>query len=182
MTPIYSLRHQVLAPEHLRLLLEQRRPDGRVALIERVHRVLDEHLVHIVEEVPDALVVAVVVHHHEARLAGRHEGGHEPLVELVNGLEVHVVGFPLVLVDQIEGGVRDELVQMTVVLLLKRTDCIQLWFVGNVRFGHIYLHFLVAADKLHLENRIVLAAYDGKVVAGRHYVAIDSSARPAWRR
>lgn len=113
-----SLSHQILAAKHLGFLLEQRRPDGRVALIERVHRVLDEHLVHIVEEIADALIVAVVVHHHEARLAGGHEGGHEPLVELVNRLQVHVVGFPLVLVDQIEGGVRDKLVQMAVVLLL----------------------------------------------------------------
>lgn len=35
-----------------------------------------------------------------------------------------------------------------------------------------YFNFLVAADELHFENRIVLAAHDGKIIAGGHSTAI----------
>ena len=40
-----------------------------------------------------------------------------PLVELVDDLEVAVVGADHVLVHEVEGGVRDELVQVSVVVL-----------------------------------------------------------------
>ena len=42
---------------------------------------------------------------------------HSPLIELVDDLEIAVAGADHVLVDEVEGGVRDELVQVTVVVL-----------------------------------------------------------------
>lgn len=84
-----------------------------------VHRVLNVRLVHLREEVLDALVVPVVVHHQEPDLTGRHKRRNVPLIELVDGLQVHVVRLPLVLVHQVQGSVRYELVQMSVVFLLK---------------------------------------------------------------
>ena len=44
-------------------------------------------------------------------------GVNSPLIELVDDLEVAVAGADHVLVDKVEGGVRDELVQVTVVVL-----------------------------------------------------------------
>ena len=42
---------------------------------------------------------------------------YSPLIELVDDLEVAVAGADHVLVHEVEGGVRDELVQVTVVVL-----------------------------------------------------------------
>lgn len=45
---------------------------------------------------------------------------HKPLVELVHSFQVHVVRQPHVLIHQVEGGMSDELVQMTMVVLDER--------------------------------------------------------------
>lgn len=79
---------------------------------------LDEHFVDLVEEIANTLVVPRIVNHYESNLACRDEGRHKPLIELVDGLQVHGVGLPLVLVDEIEGRVCDKLIEMPVVLFL----------------------------------------------------------------
>lgn len=45
------------------------------------------------------------------------EGRDEPFVEFVHSLQVHVAGLPHVLINQIQSGVSDELVQMSVIIL-----------------------------------------------------------------
>lgn len=50
------------------------------------------------EKVLDAFVVLDIVNHDESHLTGGYERCHEPLIELVNGFEVHVGCFPLVFV------------------------------------------------------------------------------------
>ncbi len=79
---------------------------------------LDVGLVHFLEKVLDALLVLDVVEHQEPYSSGSDEGGDEPLVELVDNLEVHVLRGPLVLVNQVQRGVGNELVQVPVVVLL----------------------------------------------------------------
>lgn len=113
-----TLRSEKLFPIQLGLLLERQRLDRRVGHVERIHQIFDVRFIHLVEEVLDAFIVPVVVHHHEPQMAGRHKPGHEPLVKLVDRFQVRVVRFPFVLVDQIECGVRNELVQMTMVFFL----------------------------------------------------------------
>lgn len=78
----------------------------------------DERFVHFVKEILDALVVSIVMDHDESRLAGGHKSRHKPLIEFIDGFQIHVVRFPFVFVDQIEGGMGNELVQMTVVFFL----------------------------------------------------------------
>lgn len=80
----------------------------------------DERFVHFVEEILDAFVVSRVVHHNESCLASGYKGRHKPLIEFVDRLEIHVVRFPFVFVDQIEGGMGNELVQMAMVFFLFR--------------------------------------------------------------
>ena len=53
-------------------------------------------------------------------MSSRDEGRDEPLVELVHGLQVHVVGLPHVLIHQVQSSVGDELVQVAVVVLSQR--------------------------------------------------------------
>lgn len=60
---------------------------------------LDVHLVYFIEETFDALVVPIVVHHHKPNLAGCDKGRHEPLIEFIDGLQIHLIGFPFVFVD-----------------------------------------------------------------------------------
>lgn len=50
-------------------------------------------------------------------MTGGDEGRDEPLVELVHGFQVHVVGQPHILIDQIERSVSDKLVQVSMIVL-----------------------------------------------------------------
>lgn len=80
---------------------------------------LDVSLVDVCKKILDALLVPDVVHHYEANEAGGDKSRYEPLIEFINRLEVHVVGFPFVLVDEIERGMRYKLVEVSMVLLLQ---------------------------------------------------------------
>ncbi len=71
-----------------------------------------------------------------------------PLVELVDHLEVHVGSAEHVLVHQVEGGVRDELAEVPVVVLP--------------------LDVLPRGRELHLKERVVPVADDHEVVVPRH--------------
>lgn len=133
---------------------------------------LDVRLVHLREEVLDAFVVPVVVHHQEPDLAGRHKRRNVPLIELVDGLQVHVVRLPLVLVHQVQGSMSYELVQMAVVFLLQRGIWSEVDRRSNI---DSYLYFLCGAHELSLENGIVAVSDDGKVVAVRHGVEVGGA-------
>ena len=78
---------KVLPTEHLDARVEQRRVDRRVEHVEGVHEHLDVQLVHVVEEVADAVLVAHVVQQHAPDLPRRHEGADEVVVELVDALD-----------------------------------------------------------------------------------------------
>lgn len=47
------------------------------------------------------------------------KGGDEPLVELVHGFQIHIVGQPHILIHQVQSCMSDELVQVTMVILFK---------------------------------------------------------------
>ena len=83
---------KVLPTEHLDARVEQRRVDRRVEHVEGVHEHLDVQLVHVVEEVADAVLVAHVVQQHAPDLPRRHEGADEVVVELVDALKVRGQG------------------------------------------------------------------------------------------
>ena len=51
------------------------------------------------------------------------KGGHKPFVKLVNDLQVHVRGRPHVLVHQVQRRMRNELVQVAVVIFLLVGKC-----------------------------------------------------------
>lgn len=145
----------MLSTVHLCLFVEQRGFDGRVPLIERIHRMLYKHFVDVVEKVPDAVVVAIVVHHHEARLAGGHKGRHEPLIEFVNRFQVHIVGFPFVLVDQIEGRMRNKLIKMAMIFFLDGEIWRRVWGVfRRIRRSLAELVALTFISLLLLTNSI----------------------------
>ena len=76
--PPLILAGKELAAVQLRLALEGLRLDGRVHLVERVHQPLDVGLVHLREEVLDAVLVLDVVKEHEPLPAGRNEAGNVP--------------------------------------------------------------------------------------------------------
>lgn len=60
------------------------------------------------------------MHHYEAHLAGRDERRNKPLVEFIYRLQVHAVGLPFMLVNQIQRCMGDKLIQMSVVFFLKQ--------------------------------------------------------------
>ena len=85
---------------------------------EWIHDLFDIGLVHLGEEILDAVLVLDVVKHDEPLPGGRHEGGDKPLIELVHNLEVHVGGPQHLLVHKIQGCMSYELVEMSVIILL----------------------------------------------------------------
>ena len=70
-----------------------------------------------------------------------------PLVKLVHDLEVHVGCPEHLLVDEVQGGMSDELVQMAVVVLSQ---------------------VLAGRGELHFEKGVVQMAHDDKVIVPRH--------------
>jgi hypothetical protein len=80
---------------------------------------LDVHFEHFEEEALDPVLVLDVVEDDESDLGAGDEGRYEPIIKLVHNLQVHVVRLPNVLVNEVEGGVGNELIQITVVLLLQ---------------------------------------------------------------
>lgn len=100
-------------------------------------------LVHLHEEVLDPVVILDVVQADEAHAARGDERGDVPLVEFVHQSEVHVAGGPHGLVDEVQGCVGDELVQVAMILALG-------FFIGWREF--------------HFEHGIVFVPHDGEVV------------------
>jgi len=90
-----------------------------ILFVERVHAELNVRLVHFHEKILDAILVLVVVHNEEARVAGSHKRRHKPLVELVHCFQIHVVGAPHVLIYQVKRCVCNELNQMPMVFFLQ---------------------------------------------------------------
>ena len=72
----------------MRFLLKGSRFYGAVDCIERVHDLLDVGFIHLGEEVLDAVLVLQVVQHDEPLPGGRDKGRNEPLVKLVNNLQI----------------------------------------------------------------------------------------------
>lgn len=60
------------------------------------------HLVHIVEEVLYPLIIPIVVDNDESNLTSSYKGRHKPLIEFVDRLQIHIVGFPFVLKERME--------------------------------------------------------------------------------
>lgn len=79
------------------LLLEHGRFNWTVDHIEWIEQMLQICLVDFGEEIFYALVVAIIMDHEETYLAGCDEGRHKPLIEFIDGLQVHIVGAPFVL-------------------------------------------------------------------------------------
>ena len=72
----------------MRFLLKGSRFYGAVDCIERVHDLLDVCFIHLGEEVLDAVLVLQVMEHDESLPRGCDKGRDEPLIELVNNLEI----------------------------------------------------------------------------------------------
>lgn len=79
-----GLVQQVFLAIRQHLFLKGCAPNGAVFLIERVHRMLDIGLINLVEEILDAVIVAIVVDNDEPYEAGCDKGGHKPLVKFVH--------------------------------------------------------------------------------------------------
>ena len=50
-----------------------------------------------------------------------YEGRHKPLIKLVNDLQVHIGRRPHLFIDQVKGRMRDELVQVSMIISLEIT-------------------------------------------------------------
>lgn len=86
--------------------------------VEWVEGKLGVQFVHLREEVASIALLNLLSVVQEEKAYARvsaHEGRHEPLVELVDALEVHVRRHPNVLVHQVQRSVGDELRQVAVV-------------------------------------------------------------------
>ena len=118
----------------MRFLLKGSRFYGAFDCIERVHDLLDVCFIHLGEEVLDAVLVLQVMEHDESLPRGCDKGRDEPLIELVNNLEIpdksflnscnslrkkylHVRCPQHVLIHKIESSMCDELVQVTMIIL-----------------------------------------------------------------
>ena len=143
-----DLALQVLATDHLQPRVKVRRLDRLAHLVKGVHQHLDVQLVHVVEKVADAVLVAHVVQQQQLDVAGGDVRRDEVVVEFVDALEVpvrrrwlrrrsacgegagragdghrvaaHVRRGPHGLVDHVERRVQDELVEVRLVLALGR--------------------------------------------------------------
>jgi len=145
----FSLIDQKLSSIEQRFFLKGSRLDRGIDLVERVHNLLDVGLIHLCEKVLDSILILDIVKDEKALLAGGHKGGDVPLVELVHHLQVHVRGPEHVLVHEVEGGVGDELVEVTVVILPTAVS-------------------VPGPTEFQLEERVVPVAHDDKVVGSRH--------------
>lgn len=80
----------------------------------------DIRVIHLVKEVLDSLVVFVVMNDDESYLAGCDEGRNKPLIESINGFQLHIGRLPFVLIHQIQGGMGNKLGEVPVVLFLQK--------------------------------------------------------------
>lgn len=60
---------------------------------------LDISFVHLVEKIFDAIVIFAIVHHDETNVSSSDESANKPLVKLVNNFQMHICGFPDMLID-----------------------------------------------------------------------------------
>lgn len=71
---IFILRNQKFLSKRLRLLFKHCRLNWCVYHIERIQQMLQIRFIDVIEEVLNALIVAIVVDHDEANLAGGDKG------------------------------------------------------------------------------------------------------------
>ncbi len=98
------------------------------------------------------------------------KGRHEPFVELVHSLQVHVVGLPHVLIHQIQRRMRDELVQVSVVILHERhisTVPVTSFITQHYSYTHLRLG-LSRREKLHLKHRVIVMTHHNEIKTPRH--------------
>lgn len=108
---------------------------------------LDVGLIHLHEEVLDAIIIFHIVKAYESYPPSRHKRRYVPLIEFVHQAEVHAGGGPHALVYKVQCSMSNELVEVAVVLLLG---------------------LLIGGHKLHLKHWVVLMPHNGKVVISRH--------------
>lgn len=108
---------------------------------------LDVSLVHLHEEVLDAVIIFHVMEADESYPSSRHKRRHVPLIEFVHQSQVHAGGGPHTFIYEVQCSMSNELVEVAVVLLLG---------------------LLIGGHKLHLKHWVVLMAHNGEVVVPRH--------------
>jgi len=129
--------------------------------------VFNIRVIHLVEEVLDALIVFVVMHDDESYLAGCNEGRNEPLIESINGFQLHIGSFPFVLVHQIQGGMGNKLAQVPVVLFLWVENGLSRCYMVPARYTNP--EFLVHRAKFLFVDGIIIVAHNNKVVGGHFH-------------
>lgn len=68
----------------LRFFLEHLRLDRSVERIEWVHYEFYVCFIHFIEEILDAIIIAIIVHHYKARMTGRNKCRNKPLIEFID--------------------------------------------------------------------------------------------------
>eukprot|EP00982_Pelagococcus_subviridis_P005353 29605-Pelagococcus_subviridis.AAC.9 len=131
--PAVALR-KVFPSQRPDAVVERGALDGRVRVVERIQRRLDVELVRFREERAHALLVPRVVQEHEPRPPRGDVRVHEQIVEPVHELEVRLRRLPSPLVDDVERGVRDELLEVRRVLPLRGLTQVRL-VQRDVRVG-----------------------------------------------
>lgn len=138
---------QMLLPKKLHFPVERGGANRCVGFIEGIHRKLHVEIINIIKEVLDSVLLPDIMEHKKSHMRSCDKGRHEPFVELVHSLQVHVVGLPHVLIHQIQRRMRDELVQVSVVIL---------------RLG------LSWREKLHLKHRVIVMTHHNEIKTPRH--------------
>ena len=74
--------------------------------------------IHFIEKIFDPVIMFGVMNHDKSHVSCSDKSTDVPLIKLINNFQMHVICFPDVLIDKVQGGVSDELCQMLMIFFL----------------------------------------------------------------